>query len=452
MNSFSGLKHHTRPGQHDVVVHAISLFSGVGMLDEGVAAALRFHGQDLRTVCYVEREAGAAGQLVALMEEGCVHPAPVWSDVTTFDARAWSGKVDCIIAGFPCQDLSVAGKREGLDGKRSGLFFEILRIAADCGAGSLFLENVSGIVSAGASAVHPELGALEERACSRVLGELADLGWNAEWCHVRASDVGASHRRERWFCFAWLANSARRGWRVGGESSGEGRLTDWGGAHVADSQNQRRREKGECIAKELRARVSEPSAELVDAVGKRWAQTGAGHSLNTGEELEPRGGDLANPDGKRRQQDPAGAPCNEVSDEGRGEEHDHIAASTGSGMAHASKQGPQRSEQPGAMPCDRGGQEAHGSISELRGLFAPGPASVQWPGILANSPGLAPATQPGVRVLVDGLAVVLDTERAAQLRSIGNGVVPLQAGFGFAVLIERAELMDSSNATHGEAA
>jgi DNA (cytosine-5)-methyltransferase 1 len=189
-------------------LHSISLFSGVGMLDEGLRAGLAYLGVTHRTVCHVEREAHGAAVLAARMEEGSMDAAPVWSDVCTFDAAAWRGRVDCVVAGFPCQDLSVAGRRAGLDGKRSGLFFEVTRIAADCGAWLLFLENVAGIATATASVVDAEEGALEERAAARVVGELADLGWNAEWVTLSASDVGASHGRARWFCLAWRVDDA----------------------------------------------------------------------------------------------------------------------------------------------------------------------------------------------------------------------------------------------------
>lgn len=197
---------------NELALSAISLFSGVGMLDEGLRAGLRYLGIAHRTVCHVEREAHAAGVLVARMEEGSLDAAPIWSDVTTFDATAWRGKVDCIVAGFPCQDLSVAGRRAGLDGKRSGLFFEVVRIADDSGARFMLLENVAGIASATASVVDAEEGELDERAASRVVGELADCGWDAEWITLSASDVGASHGRARWFCLAWrMADTEGRG-------------------------------------------------------------------------------------------------------------------------------------------------------------------------------------------------------------------------------------------------
>lgn len=208
---------------NDLALHTIELFAGVGMLGEGVAAGLRHLGIESRTICYVEREAYAAAVLVARMEEGSLAKAPIWSDVTTFDASRFNGCVDGIVAGFPCQDISVAGQRAGLDGARSGLFFEIPKIADACGAWFMLLENVAGIASATTTvmdqaaaaeitgeryqpadnALEKADGAVFERAAARVVGELADLGWNAEWITLSASDVGASHGRARWFCLAW---------------------------------------------------------------------------------------------------------------------------------------------------------------------------------------------------------------------------------------------------------
>jgi DNA (cytosine-5)-methyltransferase 1 len=118
----------------NVALHTIECFAGVGMLGVGLRAGLAHLGIETRTVCYLERESYPASVLAARMAEGALDDAPVWSDVCTFDARAWRGSVDCVIGGFPCQDLSLAGRRAGLDGKRSGLFFDLLRIAEDSGA------------------------------------------------------------------------------------------------------------------------------------------------------------------------------------------------------------------------------------------------------------------------------------------------------------------------------
>nr|WP_257030477.1 DNA cytosine methyltransferase [Paraburkholderia bryophila] len=197
------------------------------MLGEGARAAFEYLGHKHRTVCYVEREASAAGQIAALMEAGALDEAPIWSDLLTFDGTAWRGRVHCVIAGFPCQDLSVAGRRAGLNGKRSGLFFTVLDIADACGAELLILENVSGITSATAAVMDETEGELFERAASRVLGELADRGWNAECLLIRASDVGANHQRERWFCVAWRVADTLRD-----ERNHTGRQSGCGGANL----------------------------------------------------------------------------------------------------------------------------------------------------------------------------------------------------------------------------
>ena len=136
--------------------------------------------------CQVLRERAADGWFAGLR---------VWEgDVRLFDPSEYAGQVDCIHAGFPCQDISVAGKQAGVsEGTRSGLYREVLRIAGVVRPKQLFLENVSAILSNG-------LGT--------VLGDLAALGYDCRWLCIRASDVGAKHHRDRWFL---LANSDKHG-------------------------------------------------------------------------------------------------------------------------------------------------------------------------------------------------------------------------------------------------
>jgi len=93
-----------------------------------------------------------------------------------------------IAGGFPCQDISVAGKGAGLDGGRSGLWFEYARIIGELRPRFAIMENV---------------GALTIRGLDRVLGSLAEIGYDAEWQDIRASDVGAPHRRERIWIIAY---------------------------------------------------------------------------------------------------------------------------------------------------------------------------------------------------------------------------------------------------------
>ena len=93
-----------------------------------------------------------------------------------------------------------------------------------------------------------------------------------------------------------------------------------------------------------------------------------------------------------------------------------------------------------------GGQEAHGSTSELCGalpLFAPGPEDPIWGDIIEQFPWLSPATEPGVRLLADGMALLVDESRSHQIREVGNGVVPLQAAAAIVTLVRRAGIMNS---------
>ena len=166
--------------------NVLSLFSGIAGLDKSVGLVF----PESRTVCYVEREAYAASVLVARMEDKTLDEAPIWSDITTFNGKPWAGVVDTIIGGFPCQDLSVAGKKEGIkQGNRSGLFYEYCRIIREIRPRYVFIENVSGL--------------LANRAMSTVLKELAQMGFDAEWGVFSAKDVGATHLRKRVFILAY---------------------------------------------------------------------------------------------------------------------------------------------------------------------------------------------------------------------------------------------------------
>lgn len=132
-------------------IQCLSLCSGVGGLELGIRLALQFGwGLPLRGICYVEREASAAASLAAKMEQGRLHPAPVWSDLATFDGGPWRGHVHILASGDPCQDNSVAGNRAGADGERF-LAPEVCRIAAECRPDLIFRENVPGNADAQAA-------------------------------------------------------------------------------------------------------------------------------------------------------------------------------------------------------------------------------------------------------------------------------------------------------------
>jgi DNA (cytosine-5)-methyltransferase 1 len=135
-----------------------------------------------RTVCAVEWEPYPASVLCARQNDGLLPPFPIWDDVQTFDGKPWRGIVDVVSGGFPCQDISAAGKGAGIDGERSGMWREMARIIHEVRPRYAFVENSPMLTSRG-------LGA--------VLGDLASMGFDARWGVLGAADVGANHQRDR---------------------------------------------------------------------------------------------------------------------------------------------------------------------------------------------------------------------------------------------------------------
>ena len=163
------------------MLNGLDLFSGIG----GISWALR---PWVRTVAYVEIDQHCQGELHTNMRAGRIDFADCWDDIRTFDPRPWAGEIDIITGGFPCQDISLAGNGAGLEGERSGLFWEIMRLAEEIQPSFIFLENVPAICTRGG----PE-----------VVEALAALGYDSRWGALSAFDVGAPHRRERWWCLAY---------------------------------------------------------------------------------------------------------------------------------------------------------------------------------------------------------------------------------------------------------
>lgn len=172
-------------------MNGLALCSGFGGIERGLESRI----DGFKTVCHVEGEAYAAANLVKKIQEGAIHAAPIWSNVQTFDGKPWRGKVDIITGGFPCQPHSSAGKLLGEKDPRN-LWPDVKRIIGEVSPRILFLENVSNINNT----IGPS-----------IVGDLAQMGFDAAWCVVRASDVGAPHRRARWFIMAHAnTNSERR--------------------------------------------------------------------------------------------------------------------------------------------------------------------------------------------------------------------------------------------------
>lgn len=204
-------------------INVLSLCSGYGGLDLGVECAT---GGATRTICYVEREASAAAILAARMAEEAMAPAPVWSDLRTFDGRPWRGLVDLVTGGYPCQPFSQAGERLGELDERH-LWPDIARVIGEVEPGIVFFENVSGHLTLGFDAVRADL----ERLGYRVAAGL-----------FSAAEVGASHRRERLFILGVADTWSERSQGFGEGGSTQGAVGRGGGTTVANTDIWHRRE------------------------------------------------------------------------------------------------------------------------------------------------------------------------------------------------------------------
>lgn len=152
----------------DGPIRELALFAGAG----GGILGGKLLGW--RTVCGVERNAYCAAVLAQRQNDGSLEPFPIWSDITSFDGKRWRGRVDVVSGGFPCQDISIAGTGDGLDGDRSGLWCHQSRIIGEVRPRFAYVENSP---------------ALTFRGLNRVLGDLSAMGFNTKWGVVSGADA-----------------------------------------------------------------------------------------------------------------------------------------------------------------------------------------------------------------------------------------------------------------------
>lgn len=175
------------------MIYGLDLFSGIG----GISIAL---APWVRTVAYCEADRYATAVLLSRMERGDIEAAPIWDDVRTLKG-AMLPHIDIIFGGFPCQDISTAGRGAGLEGERSGLFFEIVRLARELEPAFIFLENVPAITARGGVAV---------------VRTLTELGYDCRWTILSAASVGAPQSRRRWFLLAYSDRNRPQGREIQG--------------------------------------------------------------------------------------------------------------------------------------------------------------------------------------------------------------------------------------------
>jgi DNA (cytosine-5)-methyltransferase 1 len=226
-------------------VNVLDLFSGIGGFSLGLERA------GMRTVAFCEIEPYCRAVLSKLWPG-----VPIFHDVRSVDAQSLASveAIDVVCGGFPCQDLSVAGNRAGIDGERSGLWSELVRIFGVVRPRYAIVENVANLLAGPSEQPGQWFG--------RVLGDLAALGFDAEWHCIPASAVGALHRRDR----VWIvAHAAGRGQRTDGRPSWEARHADGRGEDVADAARHVRPEREAGGAERERIGVGGQSLDLADA-------------------------------------------------------------------------------------------------------------------------------------------------------------------------------------------
>ncbi len=336
------------------MLNGLDLFSGIG----GISIAL---SQWVRTVAYCENEPYAQAVILSRIASGELDNAPIWDDVTTLSGlRHLPANIDIVYGGFPCQDISVAGAGVGLGGERSGLYFEVERLVREIAPTFVFLENVP---------------AIRTRGLERVVKGLSSLGYDCRWTTLSASQVGAPHKRERWFLLARRADAKSLSER---EQADQTYAKSVGGEARHESFN-----VGESVPNSL-------SIKLRDEQGRSgWtSREGLAFPRNNGETES-----LAHPESVGRSQ---GRP------ESEGEQGRSLAPICGPQMANAVCKGreglrsPRRGEQEHSQPCP--------------------PA--WW------------ATEPDVGRVAHGVPARVD-----RIRGLGNAVVPLQARTAFEMLM-----------------
>jgi DNA (cytosine-5)-methyltransferase 1 len=346
-----------------------SLFSGIGGLD----AAAEALGFEVRW--QVEYDPYRRSVLAHHWPQ-----AKQYDDVRTLDFDAME-RVDAVIGGFPCQPFSVAGKQKGADDARN-LWPQTIRVIRELRPQWALLENVPGL-----------LGKPKDRDASyfgTVLGELAEAGYDAEWACLRASDVGATHRRNRVFILA-----------------------------------HRNREQGQELHAGEAAGATASRRDDAARQGEGLADAGRPRHERRGE-----GGDILRQEG-------------EAQGEGvQRERGGRAAGDEGASVEHAEHDGRAEAEEPGVAdaaapgleerPCQRGdGDQELPAPQRGAGEFPPGPDDRDgWAYLLAEVPSLEPA----FCSVANGVP-----DRMARLRALGDSVVWQQAAAAFSELYERTQ-------------
>ena len=409
-------------------MNGLSLFSGIGGIDVAVKLVL----PDVKTIAYVEKDASCQTVLRARMADGSLDAARIIDDIRNMSDMEAEEPIDIIFGGFPCQPFSLAGKRKEADDDRN-LWPEFINTITTLRPRYVFLENVPGILT---SKQH-------EPYILTILADLYQGGYDAEWGTFKASDIGAPHKRERWFCLAWrrdLAITNRFKWRSREKSS----KSSWK-ASGESTKNSSSRTLGDTTSGwtgELQDK-SQTTWTSVSDVNSSGTSGTLGDTIDTGDTSPRHGADRHR---QTQEQD---------------EQQLSFAEPTGSGFSVAdstSERGERwRTGIEGKYTQSEEGVSGWGSTRELADTisqrtqgsasgehsaeqwfinsdqtlvrevinhkFPPGPTDYEgWARVLSEMPEV----EPSFCIEADGISTSLVISRTQSLKMLGNSVVPQQ--------------------------
>lgn len=376
------------------------------------------------TRCWVEWEEYPRSVIVAAQRAGYFAPAPIWDDLTTFDAKPFAGCIDTLLAGYPCQPFSHAGQRKGTDDERH-LWPDVARVARELGPSLewLLLENVAGHVTLG---------------LETVLRELWDMGFTPAVGLFAAAETGAPHERQRVFIVAHRQGPDGRSEQQAGRTRSGGTRPSGSGAELGNTN-------GGNDARGLDGRAAGREAE-----GSQASREGSRHTSDRKRLRAESGGagdTMADTASTRREPARAGTS-------GECEGGQSLPRSGGGTMAGTGGARLEGRERSGAS--DKWLWSSPSESTAERGrplLHPPGPTDMgRWADVLSVAPYLAPSlsisdvkraadhfaqmvargelaetqAQSFVRLCADGMA-----NRSRSLRLLGNGVHPLTAAYAW---------------------
>ena len=407
----------------DSTQNIISFCTGYGGIESGIRRA----GVDVRTVCNVEIEAFVQANLVAKIEEGRMDNAPIYSDLKTFPAEIFRGKVHGITCGYPCQPFSSAGKRKGEEDPRH-LWPYIRRHIRAIGPSWVLAENVRG---------HTTMGLW------RVLSDLEEDGYRTEWGLFSAEETGAPHQRIRVFILAYRNCEGSQGMLQDFGSQGretEGRSTARCGEHsgaelahtAGDDVEGRDLRQGEV---QSRGSGTQP-AELAHTASREPRQSQArngGQDIGGGSEEElgdaarhGRGSHQSSTqterverEGKEGRLSELEGGCSELGDT----KHDGLYGDSISGGSGEDRERSEKGKKASEQSTRASGQEDLRYLCKTQWPARPGEEQYEW-----EEPRVTEA-QSELGGAVDGL-----THRVDRLRLLGNGVVPQTAEIAWKTL------------------